>query len=74
MEHVSMQMLISCVTKQCINSYQIRSCPIIAVLMTYEARKSINLISNSGCLILHALKINKQYFHICGIHGCRSII
>ena len=31
-----------------------------AVLMTFEAKKSINLISKSGCLYLHALKINKQ--------------
>ena len=46
---------------QCINIYQIHSWPINAVLMTFEAKKSLNLISKSGCPILHALKINKQY-------------
>ena len=29
--------------------------------MRFEAKKSINLISKSGCSNLHALKINKQY-------------
>ena len=28
--------------------------------MTFEAKKSITLISKSGCPNLHALKINKQ--------------
>ena len=50
MEHVSIQMFIRSASKQCINNYQIHSWPIIAVLMTYEAKKSINLISNSGLL------------------------
>ena len=61
MEHVSMQMFIRYASKQCINNYQINSQPIIAVLMTFEANKSIHLNSNSGCPIPHALKINKQY-------------
>ena len=29
--------------------------------MTFEAKKSINLISKSGCPNLHALKINQQH-------------
>ena len=61
MEHVSMQNLIRCASKQYINTYQIHSWPIIALLITSAAKKSIHLISNSGCPILHALKINKQY-------------
>ena len=32
--------------------------------MTFEAKKSINLISKSGCPILHALKINKQFSYM----------
>ena len=48
-------------SKQFIDNYQIHSWPIIAVLMTFEAKKSIHLISNSGYPILHALKFNKQY-------------
>ena len=32
-----------------------------AVLMRFEEKKSINLISKWGCPNLHALKINKQY-------------
>ena len=61
MEHVSMQMFIRYAYKQCLNDYQIHSWPIIAVLITFETKKIKNLISNSGCPILHALKINKQY-------------
>ena len=57
MEHVSTHFFIRYASKQCIITYQKYSCPI----MTFEANKSINLISNSGCPILHALKINKQY-------------
>ena len=59
MEHISMQMFIRYASKQCINNYQINSQPIIAVLMTFEAKKSKN--SNSRCPIPHALKINTQY-------------
>ena len=61
MEHLSMQMFIRYASKQCINNSLIHSWPITAALMTDEAKKSIYLISNSGCPILHALKINKQY-------------
>ena len=74
MEHVSIQMFIRYVSKQCINNYQIHSWPIIAVLMTFEAKKSINLISNSGCPILHVLKINNDYHCFCGLHGFRCNI
>ena len=61
MEHVSMQMFIRYASKQCMNNYQINLRPIIAVFMTFEVKKFKNLISNSGCPIPHALKINKQY-------------
>ena len=82
MEYVSMQMLIRYALKQCINNYQIHSWPIIAVLMTFEAKISIILISNWGCPILHAFKINKQFVvffsnnhhFFSGLHGHRSII
>ena len=62
MEYVSTQIFMKCYSKQCtcINNYQIHSWPKIEGLMTFEAKKSINLISKSGCLIQHALKINKQ--------------
>ena len=46
-------------SKQCIDHNQIYSWLIIAVLMTFEANKSINSVSNSGCPILHAVKINE---------------
>ena len=46
MEHVSMYMFIRYASKQCINNYQIHSWPKIAALMTFEANKSIDLISN----------------------------
>ena len=61
MVYVSMQVFIRYASKQNITTYQIHSWPIFEVLMTFEAKKSINLISNSGYPILHALKINKQY-------------
>ena len=35
-----------------------------AVLMRFEAKKSINLISKWGCPNLFALKINKLYSYI----------
>ena len=44
MEDVSMQVFIRYASKQCKNTYQIHSWPIIAVLMIFEAKKSINLI------------------------------
>ena len=59
-EHV-MHIFIRYASKQFIVNYQIHSSPIIAVLMTFEAMKSIHLISISGCPILNALKFNKQY-------------
>ena len=48
-------------SKQCINNYQIHSFAINAVLMTFEAKKYITLISKQGCPNLDALKTNKQY-------------
>ena len=74
MEHVSMQIFIRYAFKQCVNNYQIHSWPIIAVIMTFEAKKSINLISNLGCPIIHALKIINDHHCFCGLHGCRCII
>ena len=34
---------------------------LLSPLMTFEGKKTINLISKLGSPILHALKINKQY-------------
>ena len=62
MEYVSTQIIMRCYSKQCINNYQLFSWAINAVLITFEAKKSINLISKSGCPNLHALNINKQYY------------
>ena len=53
-EYVSTQNFMRCASKQCMNNYQIHSWIINAVVMTFEANKSINLISKSGCPILHA--------------------
>ena len=61
MENVRTQNVMRCASKQCNDNYQILSWTINAGLMTFEAEKSINLISKSGCPILDALKINKQY-------------
>ena len=61
MQYVSTQFFMRCSSKQCINTYQIHSRTINAILMTFEGKKSINLISKLGYPILHALKINKQY-------------
>ena len=47
-------------SKRYINNHQIHFWAVNAVLMRFEANKSINLISNWGCPNLHALKINKQ--------------
>ena len=44
MEHVSMLVFIRYASKQCINTYQINSWPIIAFLVTFEDKKPINLI------------------------------
>ena len=38
MEHVNMQVLIKCASKQCINTNQIHSWQIIAILMTFDAK------------------------------------
>ena len=54
MEYVFMQMFMKYVFKQCINNYQIHPWTINAVLMTFEAKKSINFMSKSGCPFLHA--------------------
>ena len=59
-EYVSVHIFMRCAIKQCINNNQIHSWTINAVLMTFEEKKSINLILKWGCPILHALTINKQ--------------
>ena len=64
MGYVSAQIFMRFAFKQCINNYQIHFWTINAVLITFEAKKPINLISKSGCSILHALKINKKYSEI----------
>ena len=51
-------------SKRYINNNQIRFRAINAVLMRFEEKKSINLISKWGYPNLHALKINKQYFYM----------
>ena len=50
MEHVSMHVFIRYAFKQCINTYQIHSWPKIAVLMTFEAKKSLNQFQIRGVL------------------------
>ena len=63
MKYVSLYFFMKYASKQCINNYQIHFRPIrVAVLMTFEANKSVCLMSKLGCPILHALKINKHYF------------
>ena len=63
MEYVSTQNFIRCASKQYISNYQIHYLTINAVFRTSESKKSINLISKlGGGPILHAVKINKQYF------------
>ena len=54
MEYVSAQNFMRCASNQCINNYQIPYWT-NAILVSFEAKKSINLISKSGFLILHAL-------------------
>ena len=61
-EKVSTQMFTRYASKGYINNYQIHVWAINTVLMRFEAKKSINLISKWGCSNLHALKIYKQYF------------
>ena len=60
MEYVSMHIFMKYDSKQCMNNYQIHSWTINAVIMTFDAKKSISLISKSGFPTLHALKFNKQ--------------
>ena len=56
-EYVSMHFFTRCAPKKYINNYQIQihSWEINAVLITFEAKKSINSISKSGCPNVHAL-------------------
>ena len=49
-EYVSTQNFMRCSFKLCINNYQIYSWTVYAVLMTFEANKSIHIISKSGVL------------------------
>ena len=51
MQYVTTQFFMRRSSKQCINTYQIHSWTINAVLMTFEGKKSINIISKSGCPI-----------------------
>ena len=48
-------------SKQYMINYQIHFWAINAVLMRFEEKKTINLVSKWGCPNLHALKIDKQY-------------
>ena len=63
---------------QYINTYQKHFWAINSVLMTFEAKKPINLISKLRCSNVHALKANKQTeysYHHCFLvlNGCRVI-
>ena len=60
-EKVSMQCLTRCALKPHINNFQMHFRAINAVLMTFEAKKAVNVISKSGCPNLNASKISKQY-------------
>ena len=55
-ERAITQCFTRCATKQYMNNYQIN-----AVLMTLEAKKSVNVISKSGCPNLNALNVCEQY-------------
>ena len=59
-EQVSTQFFTRYASKRYIDNYQIHFGAINGVLMRFEEKKSINLISKWGCPNLHALKINKQ--------------
>ena len=61
MKNASTQIIMTFASKLCVNTYQIHSWTLNAFLMTFEAKKHINLISNWGCPMLHALKTNRQY-------------
>ena len=60
-KQVSTQFFTEYASKRYINNYQIHFAAINAVLMRFEEKKSINLISKWGCPNLHAIAINKQY-------------
>ena len=47
-----------------INNYKIYFWAINAVLMAFEAKKSVNLISKLGCPNLNALKSSKKYSYM----------
>ena len=53
-----------CASKQGITNYQIHFWALNAVLMTIEAKQSVNLISKLGCLNLNALKTSKKYSYM----------
>ena len=55
-EYVSTLYFTRFASKKYINNNLIHYWAINAVLMTFEAKKSINLFSKSGCPNLHALK------------------
>ena len=59
-ELVSTHFVTRYASKRYINNYQIHFGAINAVLMRFEEKKSINLISKWGYPYLHALEINKQ--------------
>ena len=61
-ELVSTQFFMRYASKRYINNHQKHFGAINAVLIRFEEKKSVNLISKWGCPNLHALKINKQYF------------
>ena len=63
-EEVSTQFFTRCAFKQYINTYQIHFWAINAVLMTSEAKKSVNLISKLGCPNLNALKTRNKYSYM----------
>ena len=60
-KYVSTQFFTRFAFKRYINNYQIHFGAINAVLMIFEEKISINLISKWGCPNLHALKTNKHY-------------
>ena len=74
-EYISIQNFMRYAYKQCINNDQIQSWPIISVLKTFEANKSINIISKLGCPILDPLKsISSILKSFWGLRRCQCII
>ena len=59
-EKVSTQFFTRYASKRYINNYQVQFGAINAVILRFEEKKSINLISKWGYPNIHALKINKQ--------------